>query len=216
MKKIHRIVAAIALVAAAVAPAHAGEMFKFGVKAGVNVNKMSMSTKAFSSDNRVGFTGGVTAQFTVPIINVGADLSVMYVRRSSEVLSPSTQEGVTDPITTTLHSNYLDIPLHVRYNLSLPAISQIIVPYVFTGPDFAFNFNKKMFESYKRRDFDCIWDFGIGVRLIRHLEIGASYGLGMTKALKYVPGADLELNGTNGKGSTGRSNCWTVTAAWLF
>lgn len=210
IKKLQRILIAAAMVLAAAVPASASDVFKFGIKAGVDINKFSLSKDAFSSDNRVGFTGGVTAQFQIPIINVGADLSVMYVRRSSEVLSPSTSPITSDPEVATLNDNYIDIPLHLRYNLSLPAISSIIVPYVFTGPDFAFNCSKKVVQDYKRKNFDCIWDFGIGIRLIRHLEIGASYGLGMTKTLRYMGAA----NGI--PGSNGRTNCWTVTAAWLF
>lgn len=210
MKKLHRILAAAAIVLASAAGAQASDIAKFGIKAGANINKLSMTRDAFASDNRVGFTGGVTALFTIPIVNVGADVSVMYVRRSSEVLSPSTTAGINDPVTTKMFNNYLDVPVHLRYNLSLPAISSVFMPYIFTGPDFAFNLSKKIVNDYKNRDFDCIWDFGIGFRLVRHLEIGASYGIGMTKTLKYL-GQDI-----NGNGSTGRTNCWTVTAAWLF
>lgn len=211
MKKLHRIcvIAAMALVAAL--PAAASDIFRFGVKAGVDINKMSMTKNAFSSDNRAGFTGGLTTQFTIPIINVGADLSVMYVHRASEVLSPSNETTITDPEVVTLKNDYIDVPLHLRYNLSLPAISSIIVPYIFTGPDFSFNLSRNIVKDYKKRNFDCIWDFGIGIRLIRHLEVGASYGLGMTKALKYVGQVEGIQNG-----SSGRANCWTVTAAWLF
>lgn len=210
MKKLYRICAIAAMILAAVIPASASDIFRFGIKAGVDINKMSMSKDAFSSDNQAGFTGGLTAQFTIPIINVGADLSVMYVHRASEVLSPSTEAEITDPGVLTLKKDYIDVPLHLRYNLALPAISKIIVPYVFTGPDFSFNLSRKIYKDYKKRNFDCIWDFGIGLRLIDHLEIGASYGLGMTKALQYVGTA------INGNGSSGRTNCWTVTAAWLF
>lgn len=211
MKKIQRIFVAAAMILVAAIPASASDMFKFGIKAGVDINKFSMTKEAFSSDNRAGFTGGLTAQFTIPIINVGADVSLMYVNRSSEILTPSTDPTDNNPEVAKLTNHYLDIPVHLRYNLSLPAISSIIVPYIFTGPDFAFNLSKDMVKDYKNRNFDCIWDFGIGVRLIRHLEIGASYGLGMTKTLRYV---GQNINGI--QGSNGRSNCWTVTAAWLF
>ncbi|MDE6118596.1 MAG: PorT family protein [Muribaculaceae bacterium] len=212
MKQLHRICAIAAMTLAAVIPASASDIFRFGIKAGVDINKMSMTKDAFSSDNRAGFTGGLTAQFTVPIINVGADLSDMYVHRASEVLSPSSDANITDPEVFTLKNDYIDIPLHLRYNLALPAISKIVVPYIFTGPDFSFNLSRKIVKDYKKRNFDCIWDFGLGLRLIDHLEIGASYGVGMTKALKYV-GTPIE--GIQG-GSRGRANCWTVTAAWLF
>ncbi len=212
MKKLHRIAVAAAMVIAAAVPASASDLFKFGIKAGVDINKMSMSKDAFSSDNRAGFTGGVTAQFTIPIVNIGADVSLMYVRRSSEVLTASSDPAdINKEISTTLNDNYLDIPVHLRYNLALPAISNIVMPYIFTGPDFAFNLSRNIVKDYKKKNFDCIWDFGIGIRIVKHLEIGASYGLGMTKTLRFV---GQDINGI--PGSNGRSNCWTVTAAWLF
>ena len=51
------------------------------------------------------------------------------------------------------------------------------------------------------------WNFGVGVQLFQHLQIGASYVLGITKAVKYVQDA---------AGIDGKNNYWTVTAAWLF
>ena len=48
------------------------------------------------------------------------------------------------------------------------------------------------------------------MQLIKHLQIGASYGLGLTKAYELVD-SNHEAAGIDGK-----NRYWTVTAAWLF
>ena len=90
-------------------------------------------------------------------------------------------------------------------------VGKIISPYFFTGPSFAFLASKRAINAaYKNKSFDCAWNFGVGVELIQHLQIGASYGVGLGKSVKYI-GLDPNANPIEGK-----NNYWTVTAAWLF
>ena len=60
--------------------------FKFGIKAGANFNSLHFSEEGLKndfkdSDNRTGYNLGVMCEFTVPIIGIGVDASVMYVHR---------------------------------------------------------------------------------------------------------------------------------------
>ncbi|MDE6300471.1 MAG: porin family protein [Muribaculaceae bacterium] len=197
---------ALALALAVVMPAMA--QFKFGPRLGVNVNSLHFNEETFASDNRAGFTGGLTCEFTVPIIGIGMDASVMYVKRSSEWMQTHTNATTT---TEKVNSDYIEIPLNVKYKLSLPLVSKIIAPYVFTGPSFAFK-TSKLISAIQDRRTDIAWNFGLGVQLINHLQIGASYGLGLTKVVQFaapsaaVQGADIQ----------GKNRYWTITAAWLF
>ncbi len=208
MKKIiSRIVAAAALLVSATT-AQAGP-FQFGPVVGLNVNSFTVGSDVFNADNRSGFTGGVMAKFTVPIVNIGADLSVMYVRRGAKM--EFTNEANNEVFTENVNYDYLAIPLHLRYDLSLPAISKFIVPYVLTGPNFAFRLGKDIVNDYKANKYNVSWDFGLGVVLIKHLQINAAYSLGMNKALSYVPNANIQ-----GASIKGRTSGWTITAGWLF
>lgn len=196
----------LALALAVVMPAMA--QFKIGPRVGINVNSLRFDQSTFDKDNRAGFTAGLQAEFTVPIIGVGMDASVMYVKRNAEFMQ--TLQDKTESVTK-LHSDYIEIPLNLKYKLNLPAVGAIIKPYVFTGPSFAFLTSKKdVSEFLKRKSCDIAWNFGLGVELINHLQVGASYGLGMTKALQTV--------GVHGDkaGIEGKNRYWTVTAAWLF
>lgn len=191
----------VAVVLMAFIPASA--QFKFGPRLGVAVNSLHFDKEVFNKDNQAGFTGGLQAEFTVPLIGVGGDVSVMYVHRSSKWMDAQNMPQ-------TAKSDYIDIPLNFKYKLSIPAISSIIAPYVFTGPDFAFLVSKEIIDDFKSSKFDVAWNFGLGVELIKHLQVSASYGLGLTKALQAV---DLKQNAA---GIEGKNRYWTITAAWLF
>lgn len=213
MKKIKAAILSAVMVCSAlfagVQSAQAGGPLRFGIKAGVNINELKFNKDAFGASNRAGFTGGVTLQFVAPIINIGVDASAMYTHRQSGI--SYTDEGYKSKYTS--NSDYIEVPINFRWNISIPVVSRIITPYLFTGPDFSFlvsnkNIKKEGEEAWKNKSFDLGWNFGLGLRFIDHLEIGASYGLGITSASK------MPLYGENP--IDGKNRFWTVTAAWLF
>ncbi len=128
----------------------------------------------------------------------------MYVRRSAEFMSQN--EDVTAK-----NRDYIDIPINVKYKFSLPLVSKVLAPYVFTGPDFAFlTSGTGINEAWKSKKVDVAWNFGLGVELVSHLQVSASYGIGISKAAEMigVTGGKQDIDGKN--------RYWTVTAAWLF
>lgn len=200
MKSLKSLFVALALVLAAAAPASA--QFRWGIKAGATINKLSFDKEVISSENRTGFTGGLMVEFTAPLIGIGMDASVLYANRSFEY--SQTVEGVK----TTGHKtrSYIDIPLNLKYKLGLPGVGKIITPFVTTGPDFSFLCSKKNIENaYKNKSFDFAWNFGLGVQLLNKLQLAANYGLGISNS---VSGNDAMYDSKN--------RTWTVTAAFLF
>ncbi|MDE6512841.1 MAG: PorT family protein [Muribaculaceae bacterium] len=205
MKKIAQFFMAFILATAATAPA-AAKPFQIGPVVGMNVNSINLNSVAdnFKADNRCGFGGGVMAKFTVPIINLGVDASVMYEYRSSQIENP-------DKVLENVHYNYLAVPIHARYDIPMPVVSKFIFPTIFTGPNLAFRMGKSILNDFKANKYNIGWDFGVGVTFVQHLQISAAYTLGISnKALSYVgyksEAADIK----------GRTSGWTVTAAWLF
>ena len=83
MKLFKKLFVAIALCALFATPAMA--QFRFGVKAGVAINDLKFNKDVFESSNQTGFTGGVVTEFTVPVIGIGVDASLLYARRSADV-----------------------------------------------------------------------------------------------------------------------------------
>lgn len=204
------LVAVVAILGAL--PAQAGGMFKIGPRVGLTVNEMHFNKSAFDDKNRTGWTAGVMTEFRVPIIGLGFDLSAMYVRRNSSFL---TQQGLTKN-----DRDYFEIPLNLRYNLSLPVVGSFLTPYVAVGPSVSFLTSRKNIDgadnngtnapAYRNKGVDWALNFGIGVQLVKHLDISARYGLGLTNTLKAAG-----VNTTNAD-IKGKNRYWTISAAWLF
>ncbi len=178
--------------------------FRFGVKAGVALNNLHFSKDAITDlkdkDNQAGFTGGVMAEFTIPVVNLGVDASLMYVHRPAI----ENENGK-------MKRDYIEIPVNFKYKVSLPFVGDLITPYAFTGPSFAFKTGKSEIKDFvKSKKCDIAWNVGLGVELLKHVQVGASYGFGITKA--------VELMGANNQsaGIDGKNRYWTITAAYLF
>lgn len=206
MKKLSIIlVAAVAMLVAAV-PAEA--KFRIGPRVGIDVSSLHFNSKLFKSDNRVGVTAGVQAEVGLPL-GLTVDGSVMYVRRTAKF------NGQFDNKTEgeyNVNRDYINVPINLKWNLGLPLAGKFIAPYIFTGPDFAFLASKKeIMGAWKDHTVDVAWNFGIGLEFISHLQISASYGLGITKLSN-----EVGLTTATGDQINGRNNNWTVTAAWLF
>ena len=200
MKFIKRLALAVIAVIA-VAPV-ASAQFSIGPRLGINVNSLHFSKDLFESDNRAGFTGGLQAEFMIPAVGFGFDASLMYVRRTAEV----DHEKVG--------KDYLEIPVNLKYKFGIPLVGSILKPYIFTGPSFAFLTSRKAIgEFVHSRSSSVAWNFGFGLEFFRHLQVGASYGLGLSKTIAgHIPGA----SGSGDVDIEGKNRYWTVTAAWLF
>lgn len=195
---------AIALVAMLAVFGSANAQFRMGIKAGVDINKMSFSKDAgkdvTDSKNRTGFTGGVMAEFTVPVIGIAMDASLMYTHKVNN--------ATVDNENKSYNSDYLAIPINLKYKFGLPAVGSIITPYIFTGPQFSFLMSKKVVNDFKNKACDVSWNVGAGVQLIKHVQVSASYGFGINGAAKLINN-DI-------KAKKIKNNCWTVTLAYLF
>lgn len=211
MKAINRIALGAIMALGASVPALAGP-FQIGPVVGMNINSVNIKNFSdnFSAENRCGFAGGVMAKVTIPVVNIGVDLSALYEYRQMQM----TVAGLD---AEKINYSYIAVPLHVRYDVPMPAISKVFFPTIYTGPNFAFNIGKDIIKDYQTKKFDLGWDFGLGITLCKHLQISAAYTLGITKAINYVgklPSVDdPEVQGAN---INGKTSGWTVSAAWLF
>ena len=178
--------------------------FRFGVKAGLAINDMKFDTDALKADNQKGFTGGIVTEFTMPVIGIGVDASLLYARRSFEAI----EEGGT---TTTDNRDYIDIPVNLKWKIGIPGLGKIVTPYITTGPDFSFLLSKKnISNAWKNKTVDVAWPVGAGLQLFDKVQIGATYGWGLSKA------ASIESNEPNAALYSSKNRCWTVTAAYFF
>ena len=199
MNTIKRIcVVAIALATISTA---AMAQFRIGPRVGINVNSLKLNKELVAGDNMAGFTGGLQAEFTIPLVNLAFDASVMYTRHNTKDIEI---EGGK------LKRDYISIPVNLKYKIGLPAVGKIISPYIFTGPEFAFLCSKQAItDAWEQKKVDIAWNVGLGLQLFTHLQVGASYVFGLTKMVE-------TFSHYNGAPLDGKNKYWTVTAAWLF
>lgn len=194
MKKLLSTLMVIACLALAI-PAQA--QIKFGVKAGLNVSKLHLSKETLSSDNRAGFFIGPTAEFTLPLLGLGIDGSVLY-----------NQFGVDSEKGTSTKKS-IEIPINLRWTVGF---SSLVGAYVAVGPQFGFNVGDRWFDEiceFKKNTTS--FNVGAGLKLLGHLQVGANYNFALKDNGK-IHDDDIEDLGTIGF----KQNTWQVSVAYLF
>lgn len=179
--------------------------FRWGIKAGLNFNKLDY--KNFQSSlkdpgNRTGWQAGVMAEFTIPIVNIGADLSVLYSRQNLDNVYNADGSEIYK------NKDFIDIPLNLKWKIGLPVVGNIVTPMIYTGPDFLFAINKQTFKEFKTKTCEVGWNVGIGLQLFNHLQLTGGYCFGLNSVAKYT--------GINAEDYKVKKNYWQVSAAYLF
>lgn len=209
MKKI-----SILLLVAVLGAFGAQAQIRFGIKAGANFNKIHFSDveSSFQPDNSCGWNAGVMTEFTVPIVGLCFDASLLYSRMNNAISSDFNKE-VADALDSDMSygKNFLEIPINIKYKFGIPVIGSIIKPFIYTGPSFAFKLDKSIMD----KTFQCAWNIGIGVELIKHLQISGSYGFGINNVAKEVM-KNVDPDFGDIEKIKAKNNYWTVSAAWLF
>ena len=175
----------------------ASAQIRFGVKGGVNVNKIHLNKQLFDADNTTGFTIGPMTEFTVPLIGVGMDLALLYSKENAKISDAGE-----------LKNSYLDIPLNFKWKFGLP----IVKPYLTAGPYVGFRLGGEKIwnvldDQWKAKSFSSGLNFGAGVELLKHLQVGFTYSLGLTD--------DYSAKSIDWKG-LGKNRGWMCNAAILF
>ena len=169
---------------------------KFGVKGGLNISSVHFNSDIIDSDNITGFQIGPMIETTLPLVGVGVDAAILYSQKGWK-LKDSDEN---------LKSNYLDVPVNLKWKFGLPAVKG----YLAAGPYIGFrlggdDFLDGLLGQVKEKTFSAGLNFGAGVELVSHLQVGINYGLGLTdnySISKYDVGS--------------KNRGWSITAAFLF
>lgn len=173
---------------------------RLGVRGGLTVGKLHFDREIVSSDNRMGYTGGLLLDVNIPVVSLGVEASVMYAHRNTRLADGD----------LVFKRHYIEIPLHARYKLSIPGLNRVFEPMAFMGPTFSVLFSENAPTDLDNSRTYLSWDVGLGADLFRHLRLTGTYGLGMSRAMKYI---DREYTGDK---VSGKDNHWTLSVAWLF
>ena len=175
--------------------------FRFGVTAGMNITKGETSSSihyvGWSPDTENGWFVGFQLKASLPVVGLGLDASLIYSQEnislpvvelvdwtSNDSKGTAANNGGT-LTTETEKLKYLALPLHLRYDLSIPGANWVVVPFIFTGPQAGLTLTK-LDKSYQDKitTKDLVWryDLGAGVILLKHLQASYSYSFPLSKS----------------------------------
>ena len=181
---------------------------KFGVKGGLNVTKMSVSSDVYSADNNNGFFIGPTVKFTLPIVGLGIDAAALYDQRKGPLVR-------FDNKSEDVKFKSINVPVNLRWNIGLGSLAGI---YLAAGPQFGFALGDLSdawdSSSYKKENMNVSINLGAGLSLLKHLELGFTYNI-QTKD-SYAITEDW-AGGNLGREVTDiKTNAWQISAAYYF
>ncbi len=181
---------------------------KFGVKGGLNVTKMSVSSDVYSADNNNGFFIGPTVKFTLPIVGLGIDAAALYDQRKGSLVR-------YDNKSEDVKFKSINVPVNLRWNIGLGSLAGI---YLAAGPQFGFalgDFSDAWDSNfYKKENMNVSINLGAGLSLLKHLELGFTYNI-QTKDTYSI--TENYAGGSLGREITDiKTNAWQISAAYYF
>lgn len=205
MKKFYSLIVALVVLSST---AHA-QFLQWGIEGGLNLNTMTLSNSIpdVSENNRTGFFIGPKVKFSVPVIGIGLDGALLFNKMDAEF---STSNGAEKKST-----NYLSIPLNLRYQIGL---GDLLSAYIATGPQWNVLLSGKSWSiddatnaGAKLKSSNFSWNVGVGIMALTHLQLGVTYNIPISKSGEaYFPvGSDL-------KSVRLKNNTWQIRAAYFF
>ncbi|GHT60840.1 membrane protein [Bacteroidia bacterium] len=176
---------------------------RLGVKAGVNLADASFNKSTIQTSNFTGYQVGPILEFKLPIVGIGLDVAVLY-----------SQQGLKfkfDDVDFKERHSTLEIPVNLKFKFDLV---ESIGGYLTAGPYVSFKLDGDDFSGvsqnikndFKNESFGAGINVGGGLELVKHLQVGVNYKIGMTNDYK-----SLTIDDLNGK-----TRIWSITAAYFF
>ena len=203
----------LALLLIIVATTSANAQFNLGVKAGVNLpEKPTLNVNDFKSSlkGNTGWYVGPTAKFVIPVIGLGLEANVLYSQSNVDI------EGQN------ILTQSIEVPLFLRYELTLPAVNKFVEPFIAVGPQFGWNVGDKSItlkniadiasSEYTIKDSNISLNLGLGVILFDHLQIHGNYNLALENTAN-ITGSILNIAKELAEIKT---NTWQISLAYIF
>ena len=200
-KSMKKIVGLILLAVMVLIAVPAKSQIKFGIKGGLNISSVHFNKEIVGKDNVTGFNIGPMVEVMAPVMGVGFDAAILY-----------SQKGIGVKSEKDIKNDYIDVPVNLKWKFGLP----IVKAYLAAGPYIGFRVGGDKFwdipgsvaDQVKAKNFSAGLNFGAGVELISHLQVGFNYGLGLTD--------NYSIEKVNLSDGAGKNRGWSITAAILF
>ncbi|WP_288293372.1 porin family protein [uncultured Porphyromonas sp.] len=208
MKRIYTVVSVIILGLASSLTAQAQGGLRWGVMGGANFSKFSTKADDYKSDLFTAFHIGPMVEYELPIFPLALEAGVLYAQKGANF-------DMAGKDALSLKSNLIEIPVNVKgYVFSIPAARFFIL----AGPSFNYAFNTiigdiKLENSndIKANKLGIGLNAGIGVEVLKYLQISATFNAAMSDSYKFEGAAKVFNDYINTK-----EKGFSVTARVLF
>ena len=186
----------------------------FGVKTGVNLPEKpafdNVDNLRNDIRNNTGSFVGASAKFILPLLGVGLEGNLLYSQNDIEI------DGET------LKSQSINLPLYLRYELTLPLVNRFIAPFASIGPEFEWNIGDRSItlenvgelakREYKISESNVSLNLGLGVTLFTHIQLHGNYNIALGKTADITETlADMKMQTAEIK-----TNTWQVSLTYIF
>ena len=191
--------------------AWAGTPVRFAFKGGLELTEMTFSGHDLDDSNRAGFYIGPMVRFSLPVVGLGIDVSLLYNQRSLKVDDER------------LKQKSLLIPANLRYGIDM---GDAVGIFLSAGPQLAFNVGKDVFywrdeqkenNQYIMQNTLVSFNFGAGVHIGQQLEAGIFYNIPFGKTADFTwDQLSSELKETTWSRAKSKTNAWHIAVAFYF
>ena len=188
----------------------AGAQVRFGLKAGAAWHDMtSADNDNVNPSSRVSPVAGIVVEWTMLDGGLCLESGLSYdhhsVRFSKEDISH-------------FRSDYISIPVYIKYKYNIPSLRGKIAPFVLSGPSFSARMNKADdSDPAKYAKMVVRWEAGLGIEIGYHFQISGTFCKSLNKSVTdVVPFPSMGAMLDPATRVALRDKNWTITAAYLF
>ena len=179
---------------------HAG--IRLGVKGGVNLANASFNTDVLQTSNFTGIQVGPILEFSIG--GIGLDAAVLYSQKGIDLRDFDLKNK----------KSTLDVPVNLKFKFGLV---NVLGCYLTAGPYISFKLQGNDFSvltddiqnQFRSKSFGAGINLGGGVELLKHLQVGVNYQIGITDDYK-------SLNTGILNDIKAKTKIWSITTAYFF
>ena len=191
----------------------------WGIKAGVNIAEKpsNLDDVMATVKGKAGWYVGPMIKATIPVVGLGVEANLLYSQTNTEVHG------------TTIKRQSIDLPVYLRYELSIPAINKFIEPFIAAGPQWSWNIGDKRFsvkealingavggtnslKEYTLRSSNLSLNLGLGAVFLNHIQVHANYNIALGSTSDYSD----PMNAAWNLATKSKTNTWQISVAYLF
>lgn len=179
------------------------QIARAGIKAGIDVIDHKVNSDLLKVGNRMGFQVGGVLELNIPLTGFGFETGVYYGNKEYNV-----DNMQTDVMGDIADLEYLMVPVSLKQRVSLFGIVGIYFSagvygtYGLSGGELTLGGSE-----YKQTELQTGMNFGAGVTLLKHFELGMNYRYKFTDTFEAAPSDEYM--------KVGRQT-WNVSLAYLF